>query len=185
MAGFQAVAAHTLSLRPELPQRNGVTPLKRVKVLFVCLGNICRSPTAEGVFQMLVEEKGLSDRIEIDSAGTSGWHEGELPDPRSSEEALRHGVDLSNQRSRAVRPADFQHFDYLCAMDSANLKELRRTCPKGQEKRLYRFTDFAPELGARDVPDPYYGGDRGFENVYNVVLASAEGLLEHIEQHDL
>lgn len=158
--------------------------MKRVKVLFVCLGNICRSPTAEGVFRALVEEKGLADRVEIDSAGTSGWHQGELPDPRSREEALRHGVDLSNQRSRAVVPNDFQHYDYICAMDRANLKELTRACPGGLESKLYQFTQFAPELNITDVPDPYYGGERGFENVYNIVEASARGLLKHIENSE-
>lgn len=159
--------------------------MKHVKVLFVCLGNICRSPTAEGIFRALVEEKGLSDRLEIDSAGTSGWHQGEPPDPRSQEEALRHGVDLGGQRSRAVVARDFEYYDYLCAMDSANLKELRRACPKGLEKKLYRLTSFAPELRVNDVPDPYYGGDRGFENVFKIVEASAQGLLAHIERHDL
>ena len=156
--------------------------MHRTRVLFVCLGNICRSPTAEGVFRALVTQRGLSDQIEIDSAGTSGWHENEAPDPRSQEEALRHGVDLSGQRSRAVVPGDFQRFDYICAMDSPNLKELRRMCPKGQEKRLYRFTDFAPELKVQEVPDPYYGGDRGFERVYNIVEACAKGLLDTIER---
>src|SRR5690606_30041658 len=153
---------------------------KRVKVLFVCLGNICRSPTAEGVFRALVAERGPSDHFEIDSAGTSGWHQGAPPDRRSQAEALRHGVDLSGQRSRAVVPRDFQHFDYICAMDSANLKELKRSCPKGQEKKLYHFTAFASDINIDHVPDPYYGGDRGFENVYNIVEASAQGLLEHI-----
>ncbi len=159
--------------------------MQRIKVLFVCLGNICRSPTAEGVFRALVEEQGLSDRIEIDSAGTSGWHENEPPDSRSQEEAVRHGVDLSGQRSRAVVPGDFQRFDYICAMDSANLKELKRTCPRGQEKRIYCFTAFAPELKVQDVPDPYYGGERGFERVYDIVEASAQGLLAAIERDHL
>ena len=134
---------------------------------------------------MLVEEKGLNDVIKIDSAGTSGWHKGQAPDPRSQEEALRHGVDLSRQQSRAVVPEDYPHFDYICAMDSANLKELRRECPKGMEDRLHRFTDFAPQLKVADVPDPYYGGDRGFENVYNIVEASARGLLAAIERDRL
>jgi len=159
--------------------------VKRIKVLFVCLGNICRSPTAEGVFRALVEKKGLGDRIEIDSAGTSGWHQGELPDPRSREEALLHGVDLSDQRSRAVIPGDYTRFDYICAMDSSNLLELKRNCPSGHGGRLYRLTDFAPELEIQDVPDPYYGGDDGFANVYRIVEVSANGLLAHIQAHDL
>ena len=159
--------------------------MKRVKVLFVCLGNICRSPTAEGVFRALVEKKGLGDRIEIDSAGTSGWHQGEAPDPRSQEEALEHGVDLSDQRSRVVVSRDFTHFDYICAMDSSNLRELKRSCPIGYGGRLYRFTDFAPDLDIQDVPDPYYGGDDGFLKVYQIIEASAVGLLTHIREHDL
>lgn len=159
--------------------------MEPIKVLFVCLGNICRSPTAEGVFRAMVEKRGLDDRIEIESAGTSGWHEGEPPDPRSQEEALRHGVNLSGQRSRGVVPGDFQRFDYICAMDSANLQELKRSCLKGQAQRLYRFTSFAPELKVQDVSDPYYGGDRGFENVYNIVEASAHGLLDVIVKEHL
>ena len=152
------------------------------KVLFVCLGNICRSPTAEGVFRKLVEERGLTEVYEVDSAGTSGWHEGEPPDPRSRQEALRHGVDLCHQRSRAVVADDFQNFDYLVAMDAANLRELRKRCPEPLRNRLHRLTAFAPASGTTDVPDPYYGGDRGFEEVYRIIEAGAAGLLEAIEQ---
>lgn len=156
--------------------------MKKTKVLFVCLGNICRSPTAEGVFRKLVEDRGLSGDFEIDSAGTSAWHRGEAPDPRSQEEALRHGIDLSRQRSRPVVPQDFHQFDYIVAMDGENLRELRKRCPASLQGRLHRLPAFAPELGVSDVPDPYYGGARGFENVFEIVRAGAAGLLAAIEK---
>lgn len=155
--------------------------MEKVRVLFVCLGNICRSPTAEGVFRKLVEDRGLGAHFEIDSAGTSGWHEGEPPDPRSREEAARHGIDLGGQRSRAVRAEDFRQFDYILAMDAMNLRELRKRCPADLRGRLHRMTSFAPSQGVADVPDPYYGDD-GFEHVFNIIAASAEGLLDAIER---
>lgn len=156
--------------------------MSKVRVLFVCLGNICRSPTAEGVFRNLVERAGLAEAIEIDSAGTSGWHQGELPDPRSRKEALRHGIDLSNQRSRAVVEADFEKFHYIVAMDYANLKELKKRCPQNLQGRLCLLTSFAPELAIAEVPDPYSGGPQGFEFVFRLVEASAKGLLETIRR---
>lgn len=156
--------------------------MEKVRVLFVCLGNICRSPTAEGVFRKLVADRGLADAFEIDSAGTSAWHRGEPPDPRSREEARRHGINLDAQRSRPVQADDFQRFDYILAMDGMNLRELRKRCPDPLQSRLHRLTAFAPALGVADVPDPYYGGDRGFETVFNIIAASAEGLLETIQQ---
>lgn len=156
--------------------------MSEVKILFVCLGNICRSPTAEGVFRKLVADRGLAEYYAIDSAGTSGWHQGEPPDPRSREEALRHGVDLSAQRSRAVVAEDFKHFDYLVAMDGANLRELRKRCPEKLRGRLHKLTSYAPSLGVSDVPDPYYGGDRGFEDVFRIIEAGAAGLLDAAER---
>ena len=154
--------------------------MSKINVLFVCLGNICRSPTAEGVFRHLVEEEGLADSFFIDSAGTSGWHQGELPDPRSMKEALRHGIDLSSQRSRAVVDADFSRFYYILAMDYANLKELKKRCPPNLQGRLSLFTAFAPELGIAEVPDPYNGGPQGFEQVFRIAEVSAKGLLDAI-----
>ncbi len=129
--------------------------MTKVKVLFVCLGNICRSPTAEGVFRKHVADRGWSDRVAVDSAGTSGWHQGEPCDPRAREEAARRGIDLSAIRSRGVRPSDFEDFDYIVAMDSANLRELKRMAPRERLNRIHRCTDFAPGLGVADVPDPY------------------------------
>ncbi len=154
----------------------------KVRVLFVCLGNICRSPTAEGVFRHLLSARELTEKVTVDSAGTSGWHIGEAPDERAQEEALGRGIDLSDQRSRAVRPRDFQDFDYIVAMDGENLADLQRMAVPGARARLCLCTDFAPQLGIRDVPDPYYGGPGGFGRVFDIIEAGARGLLAEIEQ---
>lgn len=151
-----------------------------VKVLFVCLGNICRSPTAEGVFRKLLQERGLTNEITVDSAGTSAWHTGEAPDPRAQQEARARGIDLSRMRARGVQPADFKQFDYIVAMDRSNLMDLRQECPTRLQDRVYRCTSFAPQLGVEDVPDPYFGGESGFARVYDIIEQSARGLLEHI-----
>lgn len=153
-----------------------------IKVLFVCTGNICRSPTAEGVFRALVAAEGLEGRIQTDSAGTHGYHVGEPPDRRSAAVALRRGVDLSDLRARKVRPADFSEFDLVLAMDRGHADILRRQCPPEQASRVRLFLDFAPELGIQDVPDPYYGEGDGFERVLDMVEAGARGLLEHIRR---
>ncbi|RME80812.1 MAG: low molecular weight phosphotyrosine protein phosphatase [Caldilineae bacterium] len=155
-----------------------------IKVLFVCLGNICRSPTAQGVFEKLIAEAGLDDHIYVDSAGTSSYHVGESPDPRAQRAARKRGIDLSRQRSRQVVPGDCREFDYILAMDRDNLRALRRTCPEARD-RMHLFLDFAPHLGVRDVPDPYYGGSRGFEHVLDLIEEAGRGLLEHIKRHDL
>lgn len=149
-----------------------------IRVLFVCMGNICRSPTAHGVFESLVQKKGLSHRIEVDSAGTHAYHMGEPPDARSQQVAKGRGVDLSGQRARRVQPDDFLHFDYLLAMDRDNFRELRRICPSGSENKLRLLMEFAPEYGIREVPDPYYGGSGGFDQVFRMVEAAADGLLQ-------
>lgn len=150
-------------------------------VLFVCLGNICRSPLAEGVFRHLARERGLEDHFRVDSAGTGAWHVGEPPDPRSREVAERHGVALDDQRARQVRPADFDEFDLIVAMDADNLRTLERLRP-GREHRasLRRLRDVDPDPGDGDVPDPYYGGPRGFDEVYEMVKRSAEALLDEL-----
>ncbi|MEA1051037.1 low molecular weight protein-tyrosine-phosphatase [Lamprobacter modestohalophilus] len=154
----------------------------RVRVLFVCMGNICRSPTAQGVFTKLVIEEGLSDRIEIDSAGTHAYHVGEPPDPRARETARRRGIDLSRQRARRALAEDFERFDYVLAMDEDNHRNLSALCPPGFEERLRLFMDFAPQLGRREVPDPYYGGTNGFDAVFDMVDEAARGLLEAIRR---
>jgi len=152
----------------------------RAKVLFVCMGNICRSPTAQGVFRKLLEREGLRAVIWTDSAGTHGYHRGEPPDQRAQETALRRGIDLSDLRARLVEPEDFSRFEYVLAMDEDNYRDLSGICPRGSERKLMRFMDFAPHLQIREVPDPYYGGKGGFERVLDMVEAASEGLLADI-----
>jgi protein-tyrosine phosphatase len=151
-----------------------------VKVLFVCTGNICRSPTAEGVFRALVDAEGLAGRIGVDSAGTHAYHVGEPPDRRSTEAARRRGFELKDLRARALRKGDFDEFDLLLAMDRSHLDLMTRACPEGRRERLALFLSFAPQLGAEDVPDPYYGGADGFERVLDMIEAGAAGLLAHV-----
>jgi protein-tyrosine phosphatase len=159
----------------------------RVKVLFVCMGNICRSPTAHGVFRRLVEEAGLADQIEIDSAGTHAYHVGEPPDSRAQETARRRGIDLSDLRARRATSEDFAFYDYVLAMDQENYHALSAICPEGQglEKRLTLLMDYAPQARMREVPDPYYGGSGGFERVFDMVEEAAQGLLESIRHRHL
>ena len=154
-----------------------------VSVLFVCLGNICRSPTAEGVFRDLVEREGLSGQITIDSAGTHAYHVGEQPDRRAQAEAQRRGIDISSLRGRQARAQDFQTFDYVLAMDRSNHDNLMSICPLGAEDRLSMFLDFAPDLERREVPDPYYDG--GFNKVYDMIEQAAQGLLADIRAKHL
>jgi len=153
-----------------------------VAVLFVCTGNICRSPTAEGVMRKLVADRGYGERILVDSAGTHGYHEGEPPDPRTIQAAARRGVDLSPQRARRIRATDYADFDLILAMDRGHARILNRAAPRNSEARIAMFLDYAPHLGASDVPDPYYGGAGGFELVLDMVEAASAGLLEAIEQ---
>lgn len=152
-----------------------------IRVLFVCTGNICRSPTAEGVFRHLVAEHGLDGRIEVDSAGMYAYHVGEPPDERSQAAALRRGVDLSAQRARKVRPRDFDEFDLLLAMDRGHHAELMSIAPADAHGKVAMFLEFAPHLGAADVPDPYYGGGAGFEQVLDLIEGAAAALLDHIK----
>ena len=146
------------------------------------MGNICRSPMAHGYFEHLVREAGLGERIEVDSAGTHAYHIGEPPDPRAQQTAQRRGVDLSTQRARKALREDFTEFDYVLAMDRDNYTILADLCPTGEEHRLHLFLEFAPQLSEREVPDPYYGGAAGFERVFDMVEAAAQGLLEDIRQ---
>lgn len=153
-------------------------------VLFICLGNICRSPTGEGVFQALIEGEGLSDRISTDSAGTAGYHAGQPPDPRSQVAASRRGINLSTQRARQVRLEDFQRFDYLMAMDQDNYNNLMHICPPGLEHKIHLMLDFSEGHEGQDVPDPYYGDD-GFEIVLNLIETASKGLLNDIRDKHL
>ncbi len=150
------------------------------KVLFVCLGNICRSPTAHGVMLQRVAQQSLADRIEVDSCGTGGWHAGEPPDVRATEEAHRRGYDLSPLRARQIEPADFCRFDYILAMDKSNLCDLQAQCPVGFQGHLGLFLAYAPQASADEVPDPYYGAGDGFAHVLNLVEQACDGLLEEL-----
>jgi protein-tyrosine phosphatase len=163
---------------------------KPISVLFVCLGNICRSPLAEAVFRQVVTQAGLTGRFHVDSAGTSGYHDGESPDPRTTEVAARRGVQVSGT-SRRVTRRDVAAFDYLIAMDAENRAALERLIgPHGTAgPQLHLLREFDPEADPADppaVPDPYYGGPRGFDDVHDLVERSARGLLEYlVNRHDL
>ncbi len=151
-----------------------------VTLLFVCTGNICRSPTAEGVFRHLVAQAGLEGRIGADSAGTHGYHIGEPPDPRTVKTAKARGVDLSGLRARKVALDDFYAFDHILAMDSGHLEQLRRLAPADATASLSLFLDAAPDSGLRDTPDPYYGDARGFEQVYDLCAQGAAAWLARV-----
>jgi len=153
-----------------------------VRILFVCTGNICRSPTAEGVTRKLIVDRGREGRILVDSAGTNGYHAGEPPDPRSVEAAARRGFDLSGQVARRVHSDDYTDFDLILGMDRSHRRMLQRAAPAYSEARIGLMLDYAPQLGRTDVPDPYYGGSNGFELVLDIVEVAAAGLLDAIEQ---
>ncbi len=154
-----------------------------IRVLFVCMGNICRSPTAEGVFRRKVEEAGLEHAIEIDSAGTHSYHVGEAPDPRAREAAARRGIDLSPLRARQARPVDFERFDYILAMDRDNYRGLEYLSEQASgDGRLRLFLEFARRFDEDEVPDPYYGGDQGFEHVLDLIEDASEGFIEHLRR---
>jgi len=153
-----------------------------VKILFVCLGNICRSPTAEGVFRAVAAREAPELTLEVDSAGTAGYHVGEPPDARTRAAASRRGYDLSPLRARMVAPSDFEEFDLILAMDLQNLKVLHRRAPAHARERVRLFLEFAPEAVVSEVPDPYYGGPNGFEEVLDLVEAASRGLLAHLRQ---
>ncbi|MHC4897895.1 MAG: low molecular weight protein-tyrosine-phosphatase [Planctomycetota bacterium] len=154
-----------------------------VGVLFVCTGNICRSPTAAGVFAGMVRDAGLSGRVRVDSAGTYDYHPGEPPDPRSQRAAARRGYDLSGQRARVICEQDFEVFDYILAMDRSHLAILKRRCPSQHRGKLQLFLSYADGLGADEVPDPYFGEGPGFEVVLDLVELAAKGLLEHVRHN--
>jgi protein-tyrosine phosphatase len=155
-----------------------------MRILFVCLGNICRSPTAEGVMRALVREAGLEQQIELDSAGTGGWHTGDAPDRRATAAARARGIELDGS-ARTVRPRDFEDFDLLLAMDRANLRALQQMAPDDEMRAKVRMLrEFDPASAGEhdlDVPDPYYGARGGFEEVLDLVQAASRGLLEQIQ----
>ncbi len=152
--------------------------MEKIKVLFVCMGNICRSPTAEGVFRHLIEDMNVADRFVVDSAGTHAYHVGEPADPRAQQVAGRRGIDLSAIRARKVAPADFEEFDYILAMDSDNYHLLMTSCPPAHQHKVGLLLDYATELNETDVPDPYYGGPNGFEYVFDLVEEAAKSFIQ-------
>ena len=155
--------------------------MEKVAVLFVCMGNICRSPTAEAVFRARVEEAGMAQHILIDSSGTHDYHIGREPDARTQRAAGQRGYDMSALRGRQVEVADFSRFDYVLAMDNSNLANLNQICPPAQRDRLGLFLQYASRHPECEVPDPYYGGADGFERVLDMVEDAAAGLLRHIQ----
>ena len=152
------------------------------KILMICMGNICRSPLAEGVLHAMAQQEGCQDELEIDSAGTHGhYHAGEPPDPRAVAVAAKRGyTQLPKQRSRQLLETDFERFDLLLAMDQQNLDNLRRLCPPEHQHKLHLLLAFAPALGQQEVPDPYYGNAAGFERVLDLCEAGVSGLLAHL-----
>jgi protein-tyrosine phosphatase len=155
----------------------------RTGVVFVCMGNICRSPTAEGVFRRLAERAGVLERISVDSAGTHGYHVGHHPDPRAQAAAAQRGYDLSGLRARQFSARDVTDFDYVLAMDAENLSDMRRLISKDHYHKTQLFMNFSTLHHGKDVPDPYYGSDNGFEQVLNMVEDAAAGLLAEIRKN--
>lgn len=153
-----------------------------IKVLFVCMGNICRSPTAHGVFESMVKAAGMVGDIEVDSAGTHAYHIGEVPDKRSSQCALEKGFDLSYIRARRVEVSDFDYFDYVLAMDNDNYSILESMAPTKHKDKVSLFLDFSINKTESEVPDPYYGGPNGFEHVFDLVEGASKGLLSDIKE---
>jgi protein-tyrosine phosphatase len=156
--------------------------LKPFRVLFICLGNICRSPTAEGVLRQLAAQEAPGLELEIDSAGTADYHIGVAPDPRSQRAALRRGIDISGLRARQVSKNDFGHFDLILAMDRNNLIELEAMKPGNPHAALKLFLDYAPNLKLREVPDPYYRDASAFEEVLDLTTAASRGLLAALQK---
>ncbi len=157
----------------------------QVRVLFVCLGNICRSPTAEGIFTQTVKNAGLDKSIVVDSAGTGDWHIGLPPDKRAIIAAGERDVDLTGLRARQVSSIDFASFDYVLAMDDANLRDLKIMQPSDFTGHLSLFLSFAENTKTTEVPDPYYGGEEGFTQVFDLIAEASEGLLNHIKNTHL
>jgi protein-tyrosine phosphatase len=147
------------------------------RILFVCLGNICRSPMAEGVFRRVVAEEGLDEHFVIDSAGLGDWHIGQAPDHRAQKAARSRGIDISEQSARQIVDEDFDRFDLLLVMDGSNYDELKARAPHEARAKIRPFLDFAPHAGTKDVPDPFFGGADGFDHALDLIEAAAHGLL--------
>jgi protein-tyrosine phosphatase len=163
------------------PHAASLHSMKPYSILFVCMGNICRSPTAHGVFQYKVIERGLADQIEVDSAGTHNYHPGNPPDERSQAHASRRGYDLAGLRARQISDADFERHDLILAMDWDNLALVQEECPPEHLHKVRRLTEFCLKHDSPVVPDPYYGGKDGFEHVLDLVEDACEGVIRHVE----
>ena len=157
--------------------------MNKPSILFVCMGNICRSPTAEGIFRDKARQAGLAEKVEIDSAGTHDYHIGKPPDSRAQEAASKRGYDLSDLRGRQVNAADFERFDYILAMDQDNLTLLNQQCPPHLQHKVRRMLSFSTRYPNLDVPDPYYGGRSGFDHVLDMLEDAVEGLIQDIQQN--
>lgn len=157
-------------------------PPHKIQILLVCMGNICRSPTAEGVLRQRLIDAGMAHRVIVDSAGTHGYHVGERPDPRAQAAAAARGYDLSRLIARQVSRQDFHDFDLILAMDWANLTHLERMCPPQHQRKLRLFLSYSRRYPNHEVPDPYYGGRDGFEQVLDMVEDAADGLIDRLRQ---
>ena len=166
---------------PDLSHLDGVP---QVRVLMVCMGNICRSPTAQGVLEKQVEGSDLQERVSVDSAGTHGYHVGAPPDERAQRHAARRGIDLTAQRARQLVARDFDEFDLVLVMDLPNEQSAHALCPAQQRHKIHRLTDFCSVDGVHEVPDPYYGGASGFEGVLDLVENACTGLLGALSRQD-
>lgn len=154
-------------------------------ILMVCMGNICRSPTAHGVMRHLVQARGWGGWLRVDSCGTHAYHVGEAPDRRSQKHALQRGYDLSDLRARQLVREDFEHFDLVLVMDHENMARAQALCPPTQRRKLHRLTEFCREMRSATVPDPYYGGDQGFEHVLDLIEDACQGVLVHVHKEHL
>ncbi|WND03369.1 low molecular weight protein-tyrosine-phosphatase [Temperatibacter marinus] len=154
-----------------------------VSILFVCMGNICRSPIAEGVFRALAEERGLSEALHIDSAGTTNYHAGDKPDPRSIAVCKAEKIDISGQRSRGVTKDDFENFDLIVVMDRTNEANLLKRCPEDYREKIQLFLPYIPNSPLKEMPDPYYGRDEDFEKCLSIAQKAAQGLMDIVEPH--
>ena len=154
----------------------------KITVLFICMGNICRSPSAQGVFECLIAKKGLSKQFRIDSAGTHSYHIGSKPDARSIFFAKQRAIDISKQQARKVNKADFEEFDFIIAMDDDNYLNLLAICPAQYQGKVYEMMQFAPHTNYTSVPDPYYGGEKGFDLVLDLLENACVGLLREIKK---
>ena len=159
--------------------------MKPVRILFVCLGNICRSPLGEGIMGHIAEREGLSDRVEVDSAGTAAYHSGERPDPRSVEIARQNGIDISSQRARQIRAEDLSAFDYIFAMDRSNLRGIQSLEESGDTAAIELLLSYGEDPSVQDVPDPYYGGPGGFDRVYSLVFDACEKFMASMREQGI